>query len=245
MTFQRDPEQNETKHLRKFVDVAGKRVLEVGCGDGRLTWRYAADAAHVSGIDTDRDGLRVAMYDRPQDLETKVHFSEAPAEHLPFRAETFDIALLSWSLCCIEHEGMLDALREIHRVLAPGGVWIDLRALSDPWHMEICSAREVLQTGSVSELPHEPADDEAANQAASTAESNGWFRRERETLFPIYYVWDTPGEMEEWLEDEWENSVELNEETKRATRSAWAVSDGDSQVRMNVKMLITRWRKLK
>jgi ubiquinone/menaquinone biosynthesis C-methylase UbiE len=98
MSFQKDPEQNETKNLRKFIDVAGKRLLEIGCGEGRLTWRYAGAARSVTGIDVDRNALRVATYDRPEDLENKVHFINSQAEHLPFRKETFDIALLAWSL---------------------------------------------------------------------------------------------------------------------------------------------------
>lgn len=98
MTFQKDPEQNETRHLRKFVDVTGKRVLEVGCGEGRLTWRYAPGAAFVAGVDTDMDALRVAAYDRPAHLANKAHFANVKAEYLPFHKETFDIALLSWSL---------------------------------------------------------------------------------------------------------------------------------------------------
>ena len=98
MTFQKDPENNETKYLKKFADVAGKRVLEIGCGEGRLTWRYAAGTDFVAGVDTDRNALLVAAYDRPSDLENKVHVANVQAEHLPFRKETFDIALLSWSL---------------------------------------------------------------------------------------------------------------------------------------------------
>lgn len=98
MTFQKDPEHNETKHLKKFADFTGRRVLEVGCGEGRLTWRYAGKAAFVAGVDTDLDALRVAAYDRPSDLKSKVHFANVAAEFLPFRKETFDIALLSWSL---------------------------------------------------------------------------------------------------------------------------------------------------
>ena len=97
MTFQKDPEQNETKQLLKFADLTGKRVLEIGCGEGRLTWRYATGSAVVFGIDPDRNALRVATIDRPSDLEEKVHFSNALAEHLPFSKETFEIALLSWS----------------------------------------------------------------------------------------------------------------------------------------------------
>jgi ubiquinone/menaquinone biosynthesis C-methylase UbiE len=97
MTFEKDPEQNETKYLLKYLDFTGKRVLEVGCGEGRLTWRYAKRPAITFGVDPDKDALRVATIDRPSDLVNKVHFSNAKSEQLPFQKETFDIALLAWS----------------------------------------------------------------------------------------------------------------------------------------------------
>jgi len=98
MTFYKDPEQNETKHLLKFADFTGKRVLEIGCGEGRLTWRYAGASLSTLGIDPDTDALRVATYDRPAALANKVHFASAQAEFIPFHKETFDIAILAWSL---------------------------------------------------------------------------------------------------------------------------------------------------
>jgi ubiquinone/menaquinone biosynthesis C-methylase UbiE len=97
MTFQKDPEYNETKHLHQFVNFNGSRVLEIGCGEGRLTWRYAAKPALTIGIDPDRNALRVATIDRPTDLELRVHFANAIAEWLPFPSESFDIAILAWS----------------------------------------------------------------------------------------------------------------------------------------------------
>ena len=72
MSIQKDPERMETKYLHKFTDFtlrhsfasqggAGKRVLEIGCGDGRLTWQYAKSARLVAGIDLEADDLRAAM----------------------------------------------------------------------------------------------------------------------------------------------------------------------------------------
>lgn len=97
MTLQTDAAQNETKYLHKFADFAGKRVLEIGCGEGRLTWQYAKETRLTIGIEIDRNALRVAMIDRPSDLESKVSFSCAESERLPFSNETFDLAVLAWS----------------------------------------------------------------------------------------------------------------------------------------------------
>lgn len=135
---------------------------------------------------------------------------------------------------------MVHALGEIHRVLVPDGALIDLRPLSDRWLVEVHSARETRETGRVTDLPLGLQDDNAANQAMTEAESKGWFVRERDGFFPLYYSWDSPAEMEKWIDEEWENFIGLDEETKRATRSAWAASDADSRVRVKVKMLIAR-----
>ena len=98
MSFQKDFEKNETKFLGKLVNFTGKRVLEVGCGEGRLTWNYARSARQVVGIDPDLDGVRVAHYDMPTDLRKTTAFACASSLNLPFPNEIFDIALLSWSL---------------------------------------------------------------------------------------------------------------------------------------------------
>ena len=98
MSLQRDPERNEIKHLRNYADLPGKRVLEVGSGEGRLTWQYAKWTSGVIAIDPDVNSQRVANVDRPHDLDNKVHFSAASSEYLPFSKEKFDLAILAWSL---------------------------------------------------------------------------------------------------------------------------------------------------
>jgi len=86
---------------------------------------------------------------------------------------------------------MVHALSEIQRVLTPDGILIDLRPILDHWHVEVASAREVRETGRVQDFPMGLADDEAANRAMATAESNRWFKRESEEFFPLYYSWDS------------------------------------------------------
>jgi len=97
VTTQTDPERNEIKYLHQFADFANKRVIEIGCGEGRLTWQYVNKPRLTIGIDSDADALRVATIERPSDLNNKVLFSQAQSEHLPFRKETFDMAVLAWS----------------------------------------------------------------------------------------------------------------------------------------------------
>jgi len=98
MSIQKDAEGNEKKYLHTFADFSNKRVLEIGCGEGRLTWKYAPASSLTIGLDTDPDALRVAAIDTPSDLHHKVHFLRAESERLPFAKETFDIAVLAWSL---------------------------------------------------------------------------------------------------------------------------------------------------
>lgn len=105
----------------------------------------------------------------------------------------------------------------------------------------MASARETRITGRVNDFEVGVADDTAANRAMAEAESNGWFIREREEFFSYVYSWDTPHEMEEWIQEEWNDFIELDEEAKHATRSAWALSDGDARAQLRMKMLIGRW----
>ena len=138
----------------------------------------------------------------------------------------------------------MHALEEIRRVLVPDGILIDLRPLADNWRVEVVSLREVKRTGRVEDLPVQTDGDLAANEVMQVVEKRGWFKREQDELFPFFYSWDTPSEMEEFVDDDWSDFVGMAEDTRRATRSAWAVADGDSRVRVRVEILIARWRKL-
>jgi cyclopropane fatty-acyl-phospholipid synthase-like methyltransferase len=101
MTILLDPEENETRALIKFAgSLDGKSVLEVGCGDGRLTWRYAEHVAHVTGIDPDADKINRAQAAFPTHLQKKVELLNIDLDDFAARTRTdqFDIAILAWSL---------------------------------------------------------------------------------------------------------------------------------------------------
>ena len=98
MTRVRDPEGYETDFIHEFVDFRGKHVLEIGAGPGRLTWRYADAVRWTVGIDLDEEKLYFAPRECPPELRPVASWSLAEAENLPFPRETFDLAVLAWSL---------------------------------------------------------------------------------------------------------------------------------------------------
>jgi SAM-dependent methyltransferase len=140
---------------------------------------------------------------------------------------------------------MVHALEETRRVLKPDGILIDIRPLNGQWQIEVASTRGFMETGHVTDFPEPLNADRASNAAMKEVEARGWFQREQDGFFPFLYSWDTPSEMEEFVAEDWSDFVELSEEAKIATRSAWATADADSRVQVRVKILITRWKVLK
>src|SRR4030067_350670 len=73
MAIQIDPEGNE---IAVLIDLAGdftaKNVLEIGSGDGRLTWRYAGRAGHVIGIEPKAEKTALAEKNMPASLRGRV-----------------------------------------------------------------------------------------------------------------------------------------------------------------------------
>jgi ubiquinone/menaquinone biosynthesis C-methylase UbiE len=98
MPEQFDPKGNEIRHLRQFAQLSGANVLEIGCGDGRLTWKYAAEPCQITGLDPDPARLAKAQQARPPGLRARLAFIQAHAEAIPLPHETFDLAILAWSL---------------------------------------------------------------------------------------------------------------------------------------------------
>ena len=144
----------------------------------------------------------------------------------------------------MELTSMVHALSEIHRTLKPNGLLLDLRPVEDNWTVEIHSASGRHIAGRLTDVPIGKADDEAAFAAMKDVESRGWFVREQEEEFAFFYYWDTPSEMKEWIDAEWDDFEKIEEDVYRKAQSHWASANADARVRVRVKMLITRWKKI-
>lgn len=98
MASELDPQGAEPEALFDAACFFGARVLEIGSGDGRLTWRYAENCRHSVSIDPVIGETASAAARRPARLRGRSSFVPATAMALPFSACSFDIALLAWSL---------------------------------------------------------------------------------------------------------------------------------------------------
>ncbi len=98
MTQQLDPQGIEVRTLLEAVTFDHARVLEVGCGDGRLTFRYGNRPRQVVGIEPQTELLVAARSACPPELRQQLSFVQATAMKLPFPDSAFDIALLAKSL---------------------------------------------------------------------------------------------------------------------------------------------------
>ena len=93
-----DPEGAHLAALRRLGEFRGKRVLELGCGDGRLTLGVADDSASVLAFDPDAEAVERARRSLPSELTQRVSYQVASGKEIEVEPGSFDLALFSWSL---------------------------------------------------------------------------------------------------------------------------------------------------
>ncbi len=93
----RDPEGAELSHLLAACNLAGKDVLEIGCGDGRFIRQYASLPRRIIGLDPEKSDLTLAKQDDALAIPN-INFADAVAEALPLASKSFDIILFACSL---------------------------------------------------------------------------------------------------------------------------------------------------
>jgi len=94
-----DPAGKEIRALKDITDWKDKRLLEIGCGDGRLTLRLAAfGPGSIEAIDPDPRRIRLARKNLPAAQASLIRFRTGHAEKLRYPADEFDVVVFAWSL---------------------------------------------------------------------------------------------------------------------------------------------------
>lgn len=105
--------------LMGFNSFRGARLVEIGCGMGTDLLQFARGGAHCTGVDLTPRSIEISRlhFDLYQ---MRADFVLSDAERLPFTDESFDVV---YSNGVLHHTpGTAQAIREVHRILRPGGV---------------------------------------------------------------------------------------------------------------------------
>ena len=113
--------KDELPYFASLVPVAGRRVLDIGCGEGEFTRRLAmeAGARSVVGLEVEPEKRVTAMKATPL---PGVAFEQGRAEAIPLPDSSVDVTVMLKSLHHVPIPAMDAAFAEIHRVLADDGV---------------------------------------------------------------------------------------------------------------------------
>ncbi len=108
-----DPVGRIAEALARHAGLAGRDVLEVGAGTGRLAQRLASGAARWIALEP-AGGLQARMAPGPLPLRAR-------GQELPLRTASLDLGLAAWVLGYLGPETQGRVLAELDRVLRPGG----------------------------------------------------------------------------------------------------------------------------
>lgn len=104
---------NIMQYIKKQYDIAGNKILDLGCGMGEFSVFLALQGYDVVGVDMDEKQLKIART-LSEENGNVAEFIRADATKLPFRDEEFDLVIC---FDVFEHiEDLLPVLRELYRV---------------------------------------------------------------------------------------------------------------------------------
>jgi SAM-dependent methyltransferase len=106
--------------LGPVIDLAARRVLEVGCGSAMCSRWLAARGAHPVAFDISMGMLRHGL---PPQHGGTVPMVQADAQAMPFANASFDIAFSAYGAVPFVADSAA-VMREVARVLSPGGRWV-------------------------------------------------------------------------------------------------------------------------
>jgi ubiquinone/menaquinone biosynthesis C-methylase UbiE len=116
--FSMDSEQINQGRKSILSKITEEKILEIGFGTGINLKFYPENVKHIIGIDANEGMLKQAEQKISQS-KIKIEIIHQSSESLPFEDESIDAVLSTYTLCSIKNVN--SALKEIYRVLKPGG----------------------------------------------------------------------------------------------------------------------------
>lgn len=127
------PEWMGDEHMQILLHaagpLAGKRVLDFGCGMGETSRVYAErGAARVEGFDISGENIRIATKNAERDkMDDRVFFRRLAAEDIDYPDGAFDVVI---GKAILHHTDLEKTAAQLNRVLSPGGVACFLEPLA-------------------------------------------------------------------------------------------------------------------
>lgn len=150
--FMRQSEEACVREWRRaLLESAAGEVLDLGAGTGANLPFFGANVEHVVAAEPDEAmAKRLSAHLRDR-RDPRVEVMQTRAEAMPFADQAFDVVVSTLVLCTVEDQAR--ALREIHRVLRPGGrlLFLEHVAADDParlrWQRAVEPAWKLLAGG--------------------------------------------------------------------------------------------------
>jgi SAM-dependent methyltransferase len=173
-----DPDGVTLSHLLKVPGVKDREVLEIGCGDGRITRGLVPHVKRLVAVDPDAEALEKARVRIP-----RAEFHQGSGEALAFPDRSFDAVLFTMSL---HHQHAEKALSNAARVIRENGTILVLEPVVGTDIERVCR----------------PLDDERYALLASLyAVLEGSWTIRRKVFFDVRWVFEDRDELIQWVFD--------------------------------------------
>ncbi|MDI3539065.1 MAG: hypothetical protein PWQ52_188 [Methanolobus sp.] len=148
----------------------GCKILDIGCGTGKVSIPLASQGFCVTGIDINPEALQMAASpSSAHECTQSPLFARTGATHLPFPDASFDVAIMQAFLTTIvSKDERARIVREAHRALKPGA-YLYIADFGQTWHSEIYRERYLRDLPVTKEEGSFLAYDEQTGEVAYTA----------------------------------------------------------------------------
>jgi ubiquinone/menaquinone biosynthesis C-methylase UbiE len=142
--------ENLAEHRRSLLAAVYGNILEIGCGTGLNLAHYPDHVETLTTVDVNPGMQKIAMR-RAEQAGIAIEHHILSSEHLAMADHSFDTVVSTWTLCSIAQ--VEQAIREIHRVLKPGGQFLLIEhGLSDEpaiqtWQHRLTPMQKVIGDG--------------------------------------------------------------------------------------------------